>query len=384
MTELAGDDRVAIFTGTRAEFGLLQPVGQALLSTRGLEPSFIVGGTHTDPEFGSTMTEIDASGLPVGAVLPAPAFGTDNVAISQIASSTLAGSAEALERLSPRLALVLGDRYESLAFATACLLARIPLAHIHGGEITRGAVDDSIRNAITQMADLHLVAAVPFADRVKGMIDNVDSVHVTGAPGLDAIRTALDHDDASRDVVESLTGPLPDSGPIVLLAHHPESRSADDQGQIMASILDALLDDERSVILTSAPNADWGRDEIATVLHQYRTRHPDRIRFVASFGHHGFAHAMALADLMIGNSSAGVIEAPLVGTPSITVGDRQTGRPLAETVIACGTTPFALRTAIDQARQFSKSGRRASTLYGDGYASDRIAGHVKDFLDQHG
>lgn len=370
---------VAVFTGTRADFGLLRPVVSRLTAEPGLDVGLIVGGTHHDERFGATLDEVQASGLPVSEVLRIP-IGDDAAAIAHTTGATTAAVADAFDRKPPALAIVLGDRYEALGFATACLLSRVPLAHIHGGETTHGAVDDAIRHAITQMAELHFVAASAFADRVMQMGARPDSVHVTGAPGLDAIATTLAAGTDSRSIVESRVGDLPDARPIFLLAHHPETRSAQDPAVAIGAILDVLLAIDGSLVLTSAPNADWDSRRIMAELAERRDRVPDRIRFVASFGHRPFVHAMALADVMVGNSSAGVIEAPFVGTPSVTVGGRQSGRPLADTVFQCGTEPHEIAAAVDHALHCPTPAAMRSTVYGDGDASGRIARIVTDFV----
>ena len=188
-------------------------------------------------------------------------------------------------------------------------------------------MDDAIRNAITQMSTLHFVAAAPFAERVVSMGAAREHVFVVGAPGLDTVKSVMAGLQDPRKVVETKTSRLTSPGPVFLVSFHPETRADHDDGEVMQSIIDVLLDIDDSTVIISAPNADWGRNAIADVTARARDRQPGRVRTVDSFGHRAYIAAMVAADVVVGNSSSGIIEVPFTGTPTVNVGDRQRRPP---------------------------------------------------------
>jgi len=371
-----------VFTGTRADFGLLRPVLEAISATDGLEVVLVAGGTHFSAAYGRTIDEIVKSGFEVAWSVDVDVSAASDRQIAEATAATLASVAEAIESFSPDVGLVLGDRYEALAFATACLLSRVPLAHIHGGETTEGAIDDAIRNAMTQMADVHFVAAIPFAERVISMGADPESVYVVGAPGLDTVRCVLESTTDPLPVVEQITGALDNAGPVFLVSFHPESRSQEESGDVMQRLLTVLLAYEDSVLLISAPNADWGRNEIVDVVESARSADPERIRVVASFGHRPYVAAMMAADVVVGNSSSGIIEVPFTGTASVNIGNRQLGRPLAASVFQSSTASTEIAAAVDAALGWVKVGGDSFSLYGDGRAGPLIAQHLLEYLSR--
>ena len=370
-----------VFTGTRADFGLLRPVIDQLSLQPALDVLVVAGGSHFSAEFGSTVDEITGAGYAVDWRVETDLSENNELGIARATADTLASVARAIDQLRPDIGLVLGDRYEALGFATACLLCRVPLAHVHGGETTAGAVDDAIRHAITQMATLHFVAAEPFAERVLRMGADPERIVISGAPGLDTVLEVMPEVEDPRALVESIVGPLPEVGPIFLVAFHPETRSASDPGDVMRTILEVLLGFDGSTLLVSAPNADWGRDSIADVVEALETAQPDRVRSVASFGHRAYIAAMMIADVVVGNSSSGVIEAPLIGTPTVNVGRRQEGRPLSRSIYSSSVERADIERAIFAALKFERDESDTDSVYGRGDASHRIVAGLLGYFD---
>lgn len=367
-----------VFTGTRADFGLLRGLLQLMHSSAEIELQLVVGGSHFAEEYGRTVNEIVDTGIPITTEIRCAPNGDTALAITAAAAHTQAAAAEAIAALTPDLAVVLGDRYEALAFATACMFARLPLAHIHGGETTEGAIDDAIRHAITQMSSLHFVAADDFRRRVIAMGAQPTAVFTFGAPGLDTVRHVIESINDPHSVLEEVAGPTTSGGPLFLVSYHPETRSVVDQGDSMRVILDALLEFEDSRLLVSAPNADWGRNAVAEEAAAAQNRVPERVRVIPSFGHRPYIAAMLCADVVVGNSSSGVIEVPFTGTPSVNVGDRQKGRPMAPSVVQTKCSRVEILGAVQTALARGRSER--STMFGDGNASQRIFDELARYI----
>lgn len=370
-----------VFTGTRADFGLLRPAMELIDQHDRLDLKVVAGGSHFSPKFGHTVDEITEAGFDIDWKIETDIDVDSGRHIATATAQTLAAAADAADMLSPDIGLVLGDRYEALGFASACLLSRVPIAHVHGGEVTTGAVDDAIRNAITQMATLHFAAAEPFADRIVQMGASSDAVFVVGAPGLDTVKSVMADIDDPRSVLEEKTGVLAPAGPIFLVSFHPESRSPIDPGVVMQRIIDELLAVDDSTLVISAPNSDWGRNAIANVVDRAQAREADRVRVVASFGHRAYIAAMMAADVVVGNSSSGIIEAPLTGTPTVNIGDRQRGRPQAASVTQATTDGPDIARAVSASLSFTADAPAAPSLFGDGDASRQIVDRLLEYFD---
>jgi UDP-hydrolysing UDP-N-acetyl-D-glucosamine 2-epimerase len=279
-----------------------------------------------------------------------------------------------LSRLAPDIIMVLGDRFEILSAAVAALLLNIPIAHIHGGEITAGAFDDSIRHAITKMACLHFVAAEPYRRRVIQMGENPEFVFNVGAPGLDgaAALPALDQ--------PTLFKALGVSGPsrFLLVTLHPATARPGADAATIAALLGALASVEDRTIIFTGVNADPGYRAIDDAIRSFVAARSGRAYLFASLGNENYWAALRLADAVVGNSSSGIVEAPAVGTPTINIGDRQLGRLRARSVIDCPADQSAILTAL----QSILDGRfrpdaSGEPPYGWGGASEKIATIVR-------
>jgi UDP-hydrolysing UDP-N-acetyl-D-glucosamine 2-epimerase len=361
--------RLCVFTGSRAEYGLLTPLLEELQGAANLDSGLIVTGTHLSPEFGHTVDMIEADGFRVDAEVEMLLSSDTAVGAAKSMALAMMGIAEALDRLRPDLLVVLGDRYEVLAAAAAALLATVPVAHIGGGESTVGAVDDSVRHAVTKMSHLHFPATEPFRQRILQLGEDPARVHAVGALGLDNVRlTSLL--DRSRLAIE-LGTPL--DPPVFLVTQHPataDPTGTDAAVDALLSALDAFP--EANVIFTNA-NADVAGRGINASIAAYAAAR-SRARAYPSLGRLRYLSLLCAADVVVGNSSSGLIEAPALGTPTVDIGDRQRGRPRAACVLGAACRAPDIVAAIERALSppIRERARLVRSPYGDGYAAPRI------------
>lgn len=361
--------RIAVFTGTRAEYGLLYWLMKEIQADERLELQVIVSGTHLSHEYGETWKTIEADGFPIAARVHMQLSADSPVAVTKSMGLGLIGMADAIDRLAPDVMLLLGDRYEALVAAQAAMIARIPIAHVHGGEATEGVIDEAIRHSITKMAHLHFVAAEAFRQRVIQLGEHPDRVWNVGAAGLDNIEKLprLSREELSSDLGISLAVPL------FLVTYHPVTLDADDSGSAMQTLLNVLDEFEGSVIITGT-NADMGGHSLRRVAKNYAQSRPGRALSVETLGVRRYISLMACADVVIGNSSSGLIEAPAVGTPAIDLGDRQAGRLRAPSVIHAEESATAIRNALRKALSGDHKAlaRQQRSPYGTSGAAQRI------------
>lgn len=380
--------RIAFFTSSRAEYGLLRPLMAEVASRRKLSLQVIASGTHLSEAHGATWREIVADGFPIDARVEMAVAGDDAEGVALSAAQVLSGVAGALVRLKPDVLVLLGDRYELLAAAQAAVLARVPIAHIHGGEATEGAIDESIRHAVTKLSHWHFAAAEPYAERIRQMGEALARVWNVGAPAMDNI-AALDP--VPKDALEVFLG-LPLRAPAFLVTYHPVTLEDDGGLAAMQALLAALDAGSGSVVITGA-NADPGGNAIRASLQAFADDHPDRVVLVESLGARRYLSLMRHVDAVVGNSSSGLLEAPAVGVPTVDIGPRQQGRLRAPSVLHCGESEAEIRQALDTA--LSPAHRaiaaRRESPYGQPGAARRIvdllatvdlAARAKPFVDR--
>lgn len=337
--------KICVVTGTRAEYGLLRPLMHVLQQRGDVQLQLIVCAAHLSPAHGLTVHTVIEDGFAIDAEVDLLLASQTRVSCAKSLALGILGFTDALARLRPDITVILGDRYEMLAVAQVCLLLNLPLAHIHGGEVTEGAFDDAIRHAITKMAHLHFVAAEEFRQRVLQLGESSERTWVVGAPGLQGIRETKFK---SREEVAARVG-MHLADPYLLVAYHPVTMDVD-LGIAGCEELIAALDlVGRFRIIFTLPNADPGNARVTDMMRQYAQHHPGRAVCVESLGHQVFFSAMKHAAAIVGNSSSGIIEAPSVGTPTVNVGDRQKGRPQAASVTSCACDRAAIGRAIDLA-----------------------------------
>jgi UDP-hydrolysing UDP-N-acetyl-D-glucosamine 2-epimerase len=364
--------KIAVVTGTRADYGLLRWLMAEITERPGLKLQIIATGMHLAVEFGETWHAIVDDGFTIDERVEM-LLGSDSA--SGIVKSTglgTIGMADALTHLSPDIVVLLGDRFEVLAAAQAAMLMNFPIAHIAGGEVTEGAFDDSIRHAITKMSHLHFTAADEYRARVIQLGENPQYVFQVGAVGLDnLVKTpALSAADLSEDLDFDLT-----KGKVVVCTFHPETLAGDDPASALAplfSVLDELV--ELRVIITKG-NADPGGRDMNRQIDTFVAEHRDRMAAFTSLGQSRYLSLLSIADAVIGNSSSGIVEAPSVGTPTVNIGNRQKGRLRAPSIIDVENTAAAIRVGVERAltEEFRGISATKTSPYGAPGAATKIA-----------
>lgn len=367
--------RICFVTGTRAEYGLLRGVIAGVRDAPDCTLQIVATGAHLSPEFGSTYLEIEADGHVIDERVEILLSSDTPVGVSKAMGLGMIGFADTFARLCPDLIVVLGDRFEILAAAAAALVAAIPVAHIHGGEITEGAFDDAIRHAVTKMAHLHFVAAAPYRDRVLQLGEAPERVFLVGGLGIDAIKRLDLLDRAGLEA--ALDFPL---GPRnLLVTFHPPTMEAQDGAAQMQALLGALdsLGANTHLIFTM-PNADSGSRELRAMVEEFVSTHANARAFT-SLGQFRYLSCMRHMDGVVGNSSSGIIEAPSFGIGTIDIGNRQAGRLRATSVIHCTPQRGAIEQALD--RLFSSAFQADLTgtenPYGQGGASEAVVAELR-------
>ncbi len=333
--------RIAVITTSRADYGIYRPLLARLEKDDAIELLLIAAGTHLDPAFGMTVGEIEADGFPIAERVELHSEEDTQNGTAQSMARGLSGFAEAYDRLRPHMVVVLGDRFEMFSAAAAAQPFALPLAHIHGGELTLGAMDDGFRHAMTKLSHLHFVAAADYARRVRQMGEEDWRVHVSGALGLDNL-----------DLIEPLTGadleetlgmaltPAP-----LMITYHPVTRGCG--GDEPQALFDALAATNRPLVFT-APNADAGGRALKDSIKTFVAGRPDA-RLVENLGTRGYFGLMGAAAAMVGNSSSGILEAPSFKLPVVNVGSRQEGRLRAANVIDVTMNENAIAKGIERA-----------------------------------
>lgn len=325
---MAGPERrIGVVTTSRADFGIYRPLLRGILAEPGLELLLIVSGMHLCPRFGLTMAEIEAEGLPIAARVETLLEGDTPLDVAGSLGLAVGRLAPVLHQLGPDLLLVLGDRFEMFAAACAAAPLKVPLAHLHGGELTQGALDDAFRHAMTKLSHLHFVATREYARRVIQMGEEPWRVTVCGALGLVNLAQVELLD---RAALEARLGLGLEPAPL-LVTFHPETLAAATSLEQAEELLAALAGQERPLVF-SLPNADAGGVALGQRLQEFVARHP-RAVLADNLGTQAYFSLMAIAAAMVGNSSSGIIEAPSFKLPVVNIGTRQDGRLRAANVI---------------------------------------------------
>ena len=366
--------KICVVTGTRAEYGLLRRLLLILKNDPQIELQLVVTGSHLSPSHGMTIDEIESDGFAPIAKLPVDLSDDSKLATVKAMANVTSQIAETLTNLNSDVVVLLGDRYEILATAQAALILGIPIAHIHGGEITSGAFDDSIRHAITKMSSLHFVAAQEYAKRVVQLGEQPDSVFNVGSLGVEnALASELMN---KSDLSKALNVEL--KNPILLVTYHPTTRSTMSVTEEIDQVLSALENFSYCTIVFTGVNADPGNAEVSTQIAKFVQRDPKLRSLHASLGQNKYLSLLNLCDVVIGNSSSGIIEAPAFGKPTINIGNRQDGRLRANSIIDVGVTKQEIQTAIETA--LSPNWRERCAQAVSSYKSSNTAQRIADTL----
>lgn len=362
--------KIAVITGTRAEFGLLKPLIDQILLSKEFQLQLIVTAMHLSPEFGYTADEIEKSGYKIAKKVECLLSSDTAVGVTKSIGLAMIGFADAMEELQPDLIVILGDRSEMLAAATAAMIANISIAHIHGGETTEGAYDEAIRHAITKMSYWHFASTEIYRNRIIQLGENPDRVFNVGAIGLDSI---INLKLLSRDEFEkSINFTLGEKN--ILITFHPvtlENNSAEEQ---FTEILNAIKSlDETHFIFTHA-NSDKNGRIINRMITRFVTENKEIAVDFKSLGQLRYLSSLQYMDVVMGNSSSGILEVPSFNIPTINIGDRQKGRVMAESLINTKPEIEEIQKALKLA--FSDSFRakikNQKQLYGNGNAANQI------------
>jgi GDP/UDP-N,N'-diacetylbacillosamine 2-epimerase (hydrolysing) len=361
--------KICVVTGTRAEYGLLRWVMEGIRQSPELELQLIATGMHLSPEFGMTVEAIEADGLKIDRKVEMLLSSDTAVGITKSMGLGMIGFADALAELKPDLMLVLGDRYEIFAAAASAMIARIPIAHLHGGETTEGAFDEAIRHSITKMSHLHFVAAEEYQRRVIQLGEQPEHVFNVGGLGIDNIlRLKL----LTRDELEeALNFKLEERN--LLITFHPVTLEQNTSAQQMDELLAALAELKDTGLIFTMPNADTEGRVLFEKIKEFCAEHP-QARAYTSLGQLRYLSCIQHIDGVVGNSSSGLAEVPSFKKGTINIGDRQRGRLRAASVIDCEPDQDSICKALKQlySPEFQKLLATVENPYGKAGASDRI------------
>jgi GDP/UDP-N,N'-diacetylbacillosamine 2-epimerase (hydrolysing) len=366
--------KICVITGTRADYGLLRWVMQGIKDDADLNLQIIATGMHLSPEFGLTYKAIEADGFEIDRKVEMLTSSDTPVGIAKSMGLGMIGFADALNELNPDLIVVLGDRFEIFAAVATALVARIPVAHLHGGESTEGLIDEAIRHSITKMAHLHFVAAVEYKQRVIQLGEQPEHVFLVGGLGIDNIKRLQLLD---RNALEADLG-FKFGKKNLLITFHPvtlENASAVTQ---MQALLAALAKLEDTQLIFTMPNADTDGRTLIKMVEQFASQHANALAFT-SLGQLCYLSCMAQVDGVVGNSSSGLVEVPSFKKGTINIGDRQRGRLQATSVINCEPNQQSIADAINilYSPSFQVNLSQVRNPYGEGGASEEIVKIIK-------
>ena len=347
-------------TGTRADFGLLRGLCTAIDQSPDADLLLIVTGTHLSKAHGETLSEIVEAGFTPAATIPIWSGDDDSVSTSRDTGTAIGAFAEALAELNPDVVVVLGDRLEAFAMATAATIQLVPVVHIHGGELTEGAMDDALRHSITKLSYLHFTTTDEHRQRVIQLGEDPARVFNLGAPIVDVV-DSIDY--LSRAELESRFD-VSFGARTLLMTFHPAAFDERPAAEMIANILGACSDIPDAHLIITGTNNDIGSDDVRAAIAAHVAAHPDTTSFVESFGQRGYLSAVRECDVVVGNSSSTVLEAPIVGTPSVLVGLRQSGRPLSPSVHAVSADRAAIEGAIRAALNAGKAQSGGNSVFG--------------------
>lgn len=367
--------KVCIVTTSRSEYGLLRWTIDAVHHASNLELQLVVSGTHLMEDHGFTCREIEADGYPIAAKVKIDLTADNQSAIAASMGECGLAMAKTFAQLHPDLLVVLGDRYELIPICSTALVMCIPIAHISGGDVTVGAIDNEIRNAVTMIATLHFPGVEDSAKNIVRMRNSNKNVWTVGEPGLENFRRSKLM--TREELASNLSIPVKNKWVLVTL--HPETMASLNYNLEMAKNIVNLTNDweDTSIIITKA-NADYGGPQINDFWETVVRTSPEKNKLYPSLGQLRYLSFMNQCDAVIGNSSSGIVEAPYIGIPVINIGHRQEGRHLCDNVIQVENDPQAILEAWKTIEGMSE--KKHDSFYGDGHTSERILTHIEEYL----
>ena len=372
--------KICIVTGTRAEYGLLKPLIDKVNKDKNKELQLLVTGMHLSPEFGLTYKEIEKDGYPIMDKIEMLLSSDTSIGITKSMGIAIISFSECFNRNKPDIILILGDRYEILAAASAALIARIPIAHIGGGELTEGAIDEAIRHSITKMSQLHFTSTEDYRNRVIQLGEQPEMVYNVGALGVENAKTVklLGKESLEMALEFQFTEPT------IMVTYHPVTLESLAAGKQFRNILDVIdKHKEISVIFTKA-NSDTDGRVINEMIDDYVASNGDRCREYVSLGQLRYLSTLQFCTAVVGNSSSGIIEVPSFGIPTVNIGDRQKGRICADSVINCGNSIDDIEIALSRAlsSDFRNKAKDVKNPYEGEHTSDKIVEVIYQALDK--
>ena len=364
--------RVAVVTATRAEYGILTPLIKAINDDNDLELDLIVTGTHLSEKHGYTKKFIEADGFPIAHEIPILENGNTPYDISITMANAIKGFAECFKNDRPDMIVILGDRTEMLGIASAAMNERIPIAHLHGGEVTEGAVDDCVRHALSKMSYLHFTSTEVYRKRVIQLGESPERVFFVGALSTENILKAPLKSELE---IKADVG-IPKEMPYSVVTFHPVTLEADSAKEQTLALCRAMEQKNEYFYLITMANSDAGGDTVNAIFADFADKH-DNVKLVSSLGMIRYLSAVKYARFVLGNSSSGIVEAPVLGTPTVNIGDRQRGRLMADTIINCLPDTESIIKAIDKTESTENT---PTLMYSNGETSAKIVGVIKDYL----
>jgi UDP-hydrolysing UDP-N-acetyl-D-glucosamine 2-epimerase len=354
--------KIAVTTGTRADFGLLRNLLTEIEVHPALELQLIATGSHLSKTHGETIAEVEAAGFTPAALVSIWAEGSDALQAAIDTGEAMAKFGNTLDELAPDVVVVLGDRLEAFAMAAAATVLSIPVAHIHGGELTEGAMDDALRHSITKLSYLHFATTEEHAARIAQLGEDPKRIYNFGAPVLDVIAA---FQPLSRAELEDRFG-VKFGERNLMMTFHPAAFDVASAKDMIGELLSAMGELENVNLVITGTNNDIGSDDVRAAIAEFVAAHSDTTTYVESFGQHGYLSIMGEMNVVTGNSSSTVLEAPLMHVPSVLIGNRQEGRPMSPSILKPEVSRAAIRAALEQALtpEFSANAREVGTPFG--------------------
>ena len=370
--------RIGIMTGTRAEYGLLKPLMQEINKDNDLELYLIVSGMHLSPEFGMTYQEIEEDGFEINAKVEMLLSSDSPAGISKSIGLGVIGFADEFQRADLDMLILLGDRYEALSAAICAMVMRIPIAHLHGGELTEGAIDEGIRHSITKMSYLHFTSTEQYRKRVIKLGENPDRVFYVGALGVENIKkiNLMTKEELERSIHFEIDENT------VIVTYHPVTLENNTVEEQFLNLLEVLDRNPKIRMIFTKANADTNGRIVNELIDKYAAQNSERACAFVSLGQKRYLSALKYCRIVIGNSSSGIIEAPSFGKPIINIGDRQKGRICADSVINCGYTQQEIQQAMETAltKEFENKASNCRNPYEKENTAANIISVIKDYL----
>ena len=370
--------RIGIMTGTRAEYGLLKPLMQEINKDNDLELYLIVSGMHLSPEFGMTYKEIEEDGFEINAKVEMLLSSDSPAGISKSIGLGVIGFADEFQRADLDMLILLGDRYEALSAAICAMVMRIPIAHLHGGELTEGAIDEGIRHSITKMSYLHFTSTEQYRNRVIQLGENPERVFYVGALGVENIKkiNLMTKEELERSIHFEIDENT------VIVTYHPVTLENNTVEEQFLNLLEVLDRNPKIRMIFTKANADTNGRIVNELIDKYAAQNSERACAFVSLGQKRYLSALKYCRIVIGNSSSGIIEAPSFGKPIINIGDRQKGRICADSVINCGYTQQEIQQAMETAltKEFENKASNCRNPYEKENTAANIISVIKDYL----